>query len=185
MNMNMKVVKEVIKAQPKTFVLIIALVLSNVALYMYASAYHMPRLENLQHSWFEKRKSAAGGPALDSASVYRQGKDDLQTWRAGIIPKKAFARFVGSLFETAAGNSLAFTGVTYKTLQLPDENLVAYTMDFNVSGKYSGVKRFLVDIGRLREMMTIDNISLTSSKATEDTVALKVQLTVYLRPEEQ
>lgn len=185
MNMNMKVIKEVVKARPKTFVLIFVLMLSNVALYVYASAYHKPRLINLQNTWFEKRKSAAGGPALDTASVYRQGKDDLQAWRARIIPKKAFARFVGSLFETAADNALTFTGVTYKTLQLPDENLVAYAMDFNVSGKYSGIKRFMADIGRMREMMTIDNVSLSSSKTTEDTVALKVQLTVYLRPEEQ
>lgn len=183
--MNVKVIKELIKAQPGTFILVIALLLANLCLYLYASLYQTPRLEGLQSKWFEKRKSATGGAVLDSAVAYRQGENDLKAWRARIIPKRGFARFLGSLFETAANNSLAFKGVSYKASQIKDENLAAYSLDFNVTGKYGAVKSFIADLGRMREIMTIDNISLNNSKATEDAVALKVQLTLYLRMEEQ
>ena len=63
----------------------------------------------------------------------------------------------------------------------PREDLVTYTLDFNVTGKYAAVKSFLADLGRMHEILTVDNISLANSKASEDAVALKVQLTVYLR----
>lgn len=182
--MNIKLIKEILKAQPKTFIVIGALISVNIGIYLYASFYQIPRLEELQSSYFSKRRPA-GERALDTASVYRQGEEDLKAWRARIIPKKGFAAYLGSLFETAANNSLAPKGMSYKITQLKDESLIAYTMDFNVTGKYGAVKRFIADLGRMREIMTIDNISLSNSKATEDAVALKVQLTVYLRPEEQ
>ena len=180
-----KVVKEIIKARPKTFILIIALFLLNICLYVYAAGYQKPRLENLQSKWFEKRDSATGGTVLNNASAYQQGESDLKTWRARIILKKEFARFVGNLFENAVNNSLAFKGVTYKVSQLKDENLAAYALDFNVTGKYAAIKSFISDIGRMREIITIDNISLNNSNETGDAVALKVQLTVYLRMEER
>ena len=185
--MNVTVMKAIIKAQPKTFILIFVLALSNTGLFVYASAYQTPRLESLQSAWSEKRKSATApdGAVLDTAYLYRQGENDLKAWRARILQKKEFARFVGSLFETAASNSLAFKGVSYRASQLADENLVTYALDFNVTGKYGAVKSFIADLERMREMMTIDNVSLTTSKATEDAVALKVQMTVYLRMEGQ
>ena len=183
--MNIQLVTEIIKTRPKTFILIIVLVLMNIGLYLFAAVYQKPRLESLQNTWFEKRKTATGGAALDSAVVYRQGVSDLTAWRERIIPKKEFAGFVGRLFETAASNSLAFKGVSYKVSPLKDENLATYSLDFNVTGKYAAVKSFISDIGRMREIMTIDNISLNKMSDSEDSVTLKVQLTVYLRVGEQ
>ena len=106
---------------------------------------------------------------------------DLTAWRARIIPKREFAGFVGRLFETAARDSLAFKGLSYKVSQIKEENLAAYSLDFNVTGKYEAVKSFVVDIGRMREIVTIDNISLNNMNQSEDSVTLKVQMTVYLR----
>ncbi|HEY6874437.1 MAG TPA: type 4a pilus biogenesis protein PilO [Geobacteraceae bacterium] len=183
--MNAKVIKELVRAQPKTFILILVLLLSNVGLYLYVAAYQTPRLESLQRAWLEKRKSARGGPALDTAAVYRQGENDLKLWQARIMQKKDFTRFVGSLFQIAANNSLAFKGVSYKPSQVKEEKLVSYSLGFDVSGKYAAVKSFISDLGRMREIMTIDNISLNAGKEAEGVVALKVQLTVYLRTEEQ
>ena len=183
--MNIKAVKEIIKARPKTFILICALFLLNICFYLYAAVYQKPRLESLQAQWLEKRKSAADAAVAGILSGYQQGEGDLKAWRARIIPKKEFAKFVGSLFETAASNSLAFKGVSYKVSQIKDENLAAYSLDFNVTGKYAAIKSFISDIGRMREIITIDNISLNNGSETEDTVALKLQMTVYLRMEGQ
>src|SRR6266567_8330584 len=109
-----KIIIESIRAQKKSFILIAALFLVDLSFYVYASVYQTPRLENLQNQWFAKRKSTAVDAAQDPAAIYRQGEGDLKLWRARIIPKKGLARFVANLFETAANNSLAFKGVTYK-----------------------------------------------------------------------
>lgn len=164
---------------------ILALFLLNVCIYAYAVVYQKPRLASLQGRWFDKRKLVSGSGGYDPAAAYQQGESDLKVWRERIIPKKDFARFVGSLFETAANNSLAFKGITYKVAQLKDEQLIAYSLDFNVSGKYAGIKSFMADIGKMREIVTMDNISLANSNDKGEAVALKVQLTVYLRAEGQ
>jgi len=182
--MNIKVVKEIIKSQTRTFILILALLVLNIALFLFLYVYQNPRLENLQNQWFEKRKLATGGSVLDTATIYQQGIKDLKNWRERIIPKKGFARFVGTLYETAANNSLSFQGVTYKVSQIKEHGLAAYTLDFNVVGKYAAVKSFISDLQRMPEIFAMENLSLNNKNSIEDAVDLKVQLTVYLRVEE-
>lgn len=181
--MNLKFVKEVIRARQKTFILLAILALLDIVLYIYASAYQTPHLADLQNEWFEKRRLTSGGVAQDAAAVYRQGMKDLAVWNARIAPKKDFTRFIGDLFETAANNALVVGGVTYKPVLTKQEKLVAFSIGFNVSGKYASVKSFIADLGRLRDIMTIDNISLNNSKLTEETVDMKLQLTTYFRLE--
>lgn len=184
--MNVRFLKEIIKAQPRTFSLIMVLVLSNVSLFAYASWYQVPRIESLQGQRLEKRKAVRGGAVQDIAAIYQQGERDLKVWQGRIIQKREFARFLGSLFETAANNSLVFKGMSYKASQLKEEkNLITYSLDYNVSGKYAAAKSFISDILRMREIVTIDNLSLSNANATEDAVALRVQMTLYLRMEEQ
>jgi type IV pilus assembly protein PilO len=183
--MNIKAVKEVIKLQPRTFILIAVLFLLNIGLFLFAAVYQKPRLESLQTQWFDKRKLATGGAVADTAAVYQQGVKDLKTWQERIIPKRGFARFVGRLFEVAANNSLSFNGISYKVQQLKEQGLAAYTLDFSVAGKYGAVKSYLSDIERMPEIIAIENMALNNKATTEDAIDLKVQLTVYLRLEEQ
>jgi type IV pilus assembly protein PilO len=181
--MNFDMLQQIAKARLKSFICIIVLIVINIGLYIFSSAYQEPRLVSLQRKWSETRRQAGGEAALDATAVYRQGMADLTTWRTRISPKKEFARFIGDLFETAANNTLRVGGVTYKPTLLKEENLLAYTIGFNVSGKYAAIKSFISDLARLREIAVIDNISLNSGKATEESVDLRLQLTAYFRVE--
>ncbi len=181
--MTFKLIEQILRARLKSFILIAVLVLLNGGLYVYVSFLQAPRLTALQNAWFEKRRVAEKSTAMDTTAIYRQGTADLANWRARIAPKKDFARIVGELFETAASNSLVVGSVAYKPIPITDENLLAYTIGFNVSGKYAGIKSFLADLMRSREIMTVDNISLNSSRGPEESVDLKVQLTAYFRTE--
>jgi len=183
--MNISIIKEVITSRKRTLILIAVLLVLDVGLSAFVALYQKPLLANKQVNWFDKRRSASGGTAVAMAAVYAQGEKDLQTWQGRIIPKKDFARFVGSLYEIAAKNSLAFKGVAFKASQVKGEDLALYEVDMNVVGKYGAIKSFIADLGRRREIMTLDNLSLTSSVENGDAIALKVQMSVYLRMEGQ
>jgi type IV pilus assembly protein PilO len=183
--MNVVIVKEILKFRPRMLILIVVLLLLNIGISAYVALYQKPRLAEIQGDWFKKRKAVAGDAARGMVAVYRQGESDLTTWRSRIILKKDFARFIGSLFETAKSSSLALKGVTYKASLVQGENLTAYALEMNVVGTYAAVKSFIADLGRRREIMTIDNVSLTSGVVNGDAISLKVQLTVYLRAEGQ
>jgi type IV pilus assembly protein PilO len=167
--MNFNILWQNIKARQKSFICIFILITINIGLYIYSSAYLEPNV-------------AAGGTVLDAASIYRQGKGDLAAWRGRIYPKKDFARFIGDLFETATNNTLAVGTITYKAEPIRDENILAYSIGFNVSGKYAAIKSFIADIERLRAIAVINNISL-NGKAAEDSVDMKLQLTAFFRVE--
>ena len=183
--MNIKLAGEILKIQPRTFVLIMVLILANISLFLFSAFYQLPRFEKLQKQWFDKRKISTVGSGQDLSVLYQQGVKDLSTWRGRIIPKREFAQFIGKLYETASNNSLVFTGVSYKIVPLKEKGLTAYSLDMNVSGKYGAVKSFLADMGRIPEIVTIDGVTLNNRAYTADQVDLKVQLTIYLKLEEQ
>ena len=183
--MNVKLVLEYIKAAPKWFVLIGVLLAVNISLYLYTSLYQQRGIESLQKAWFQNRDTASGRGDATVATIYRQGEIDLKEWRSRILPKKDFARFVAGLFETVGHNSLSCKGITYHVSQVKAEDLIAYTLSLNVTGKYAGIKGFISDIGRKKEILSIDNISLSNVDANGDAVDLKLTVTVYLRPEGQ
>ena len=180
--MNITLLQQIFRARQRSFICIFILVIINGGLYAYSAVYQEPRLAGLQIRWAEKRRLAAGEAVIDTAAVYRQGKSDLEAWRKRLAPKKEFARLIGSLFEAAGNNSLKVGAITYKPEPVKGENLLAYSIGFSVSGKYAAVKSFIADIERLRDIAVVDNISL-NGKATEESVALKLQLTAYFRVE--
>lgn len=181
--MKYKFILETIRAWRKPAIFVVVLLLINVCSYLYLTIYQEPRLESLQNNWFEKRQKINSMAVVDAATVYEQGTRDLKTWSSRIPPKKDFARFLGDLFETAANNNLSVKSVTYKPNLIKDEGLLAYSIAFSVSGNYAAVKSFISDIARSRQIVTIDNLSLSNSSTTQEAIELKLQLTTYLRVE--
>lgn len=182
--MKFELFRQILKTRRKSFICIAVLAVMNIGLFAYSSAYLEPSLTGLQRRWSEMRLEAAAGAFLDPASVYRQGTADLEKWRARISPKKEFASFIGELFETASNNTLRVGAITYKPGPVKGEDLLAYTIGFNVSGKYAAIKSFIADIEKLKEIAVIDNISL-NGKSEEESVDMRVQMTAYFRGEKQ
>lgn len=183
--MNIALLKETYQARKKTLLVLLALFLVNLVLYLFVALYQNPRVSGLRRQAAEKAQLAAGGVTQDAAAIYRQGKSDLAAWREKIAPKKEFTRLVGELFELAAGNSLKVGGVSYKPAVIKEENLLAYSIDFNVSGKYAAIKSFIADLARQRNIMYIDNLALNNQKLTEESINMKLQLTAFFRMEGQ
>jgi type IV pilus assembly protein PilO len=180
--MNWNLIPLIFNARRKSFMAILVLLLANLGLYIYYAYFLEPRVAGLQTRWAEKRLQAAAGSTLDAAAVYRQGKADIAEFRSRIPLKKGFAAFIGGLFETATDNSLQIGTITYRPSQLKGENLIAFSIGFNVSGKYAAIKSFIADIEGMREIAVIDNISL-SGKSDEEYVDLRLQMTTYFRVE--
>jgi type IV pilus assembly protein PilO len=156
----------------------------NVGLVVYLRLVQEPSLARLHGEWTSKRSLGAGGDGT-VASVYSRGIADLASYRERIPLKKEFTRLMMGIFEEAANNGLKVQGITYKPETLKDENLVVYGVSMSLGGKYAGVKSFISDLQCMSEIVTIDSLSLSSGSATEESVNLKMQLSVYLQPEDK
>lgn len=181
--MNVKLLWDIIKSRPKSLAVVLLLVILNCVLFFYSSFSQQPRLQNLRQQWAEKRRAAGSGGVRDAAGIYRQGTEDLAKWRGRITPKKDFARLIGTLFDMASNSSLKVGAVSYRPVPVKQDNLLAFTISFSASGKYAAVKSFIADLMRSKEILTLDNITLSSTKLTEEAIDMKIELTAYFRTE--
>ncbi|GAM10651.1 pilus assembly protein, PilO [Geobacter sp. OR-1] len=181
--MNKTYFKEILRTRTRALTVLLSILMLNIVLTVFLNVYQKPKLATLQESWFNKRKTS--GSVLDRGTAFDQGNADLQRWRSIIAPKKDLARIVGEIYEIAKSNSLSVGGITYKPEYVKSEKILSYLIGLTVNGKYAAVKSFISDISRMRDIITIDNISLNNPKLTEESVSLKLNLTIYLRPEGQ
>ncbi|WP_243371223.1 type 4a pilus biogenesis protein PilO [Geotalea sp. SG265] len=170
-------------ARKRSVMLTGGLLFVNIASFVFLSVYQEPRVASLQTSWFEKRQQSSRTDIRDAATVYAQGTKDLQTWDARILPQRDFARLLGELYEAAANNNLVVKSVTYKPGSIKEQGLLAYTIDFSVSGRYAGLKSLISDLQRSRQIIVLDNLSLANTSQTKEEVDLKLRLTTYFRME--
>ena len=181
--MNSELLRDIIAVRRRSFGLLAFLVLVDLSLFLFLSFWQQPELEKAQNDWFAKREAAARGVDRGVSASYREKERALGLFRERIIDKKEFAGFLSELFAAAKGSSLTLKSITYKPTPVKAERLMSYSISFDVTGKYAGVKSFIADLARLPKLVTVDSISLGSSSRTEELVDLRVQLTVLLKTE--
>lgn len=176
---------EVFRTRRRAVILLALFGLVNLGLHLFHSLYLQPRLSGLQTRWTEMRRSSRT-PAIDRGTAYQQGSADLVAWKERIPPKRELARVVGELFSLASSNSVTVGTITYKPEKAKeDASLLIYGIGLTVNGRYASVKSFVADLGRMREIVIVDAVSLNNAKMTEEQVDLKVSLAAYLRLEGQ
>jgi type IV pilus assembly protein PilO len=180
----MKLFFEILRARKKAFILILVLLTGNVLLYFYITSVQQAKIATIQDSLLETRRQHAGGGS-SVVSVYDQGTKDLAVFSSLITPKKDFIGVVGELYETAANNNLQIENIGYKPEILKETGMLVYTFNFGVKGRYAAIKSFIADIGRFRELLFINHLSLNSTDTTQESVNLKIQLAAYFKTEGQ
>lgn len=182
--MNYEMLRDIVQARSKSFLLLAFLAVLNVVLYLYLSASQRPELEKVQNEWFSKRQAQASTQSPAVASRYADNERDLALFEKRLIPKKEFASFLVKLFETAKTDKLVIRGMSYQPSPVKGQPaVVTYRLGFTVSGHYAQIKRFIADLMRYPEAVTLDDLSLGNASQTTEAVGLRVQVTVYLKLE--
>ena len=184
--MNLDLILDIIRLKRGPLFAVGILLLVTVGLFSFRIFWQEPRLESLRSEWFEKRKLATGTAGRDPVTVFRRGTADLATFRERMPSEKEFVRILGDLYETSANNNLTVSEVTYKREDAKGKPFTPYTINVGAVGTYAGVKSFIGDLERYRELIVIDNVAFSAAKGdNEGKVDLKLSLTAYLKTEAQ
>ena len=181
--MSYGLLRDIIRLKRRPLGLLALLVLADLALMLFLSYWQEPELARAQNDWFAKRQAAAQGVDRGVTARYRDAERDLAEFQKRLIAKKDFPAFLSELYGIARSDSLQLKGITFKPTLIKEEGLVSYHIGFDLSGKYAGAKSFVADLARFPKLVTVDSVSLGSTSPTEESVNLKVQLTVFLKPE--
>lgn len=168
--------------QKRGFLIFIgSLLLINVILAGFVSYYQKPALRTVTKSWDDLRGRVVVIGRGDVGTVYRQGKGDLEKLAVLIPERRQFPRVVGDVLDAAASSGVVTGAITYVPKPVKDENLLAYSLQMSVTGRYAAIKSFLSDMQKNRELVVIDGITLSNSDPFEESVTMELRLTVYLR----
>lgn len=182
--MNYEMLREILAARRNTFLFLVFLALLNLVMTLYLSGWQRPELAKAQNEWFAKREALKSGQSAGAAALYENGVRDLAEFRKRLIPKREFPRFLNQLYDTCRSNSVEIKTTSYKPTPVKEaEGMFSYAISMTVTGKYAGIKSFLADLSRYREMVTLDTVTLGNASKTEEDVALQLNLTAYLKTE--
>lgn len=124
---------------------------------------------------------AMGRADLAARVLQRQAQADLEQATRPLLERKAFARLVVRVTELVRRHRLALPDVGYTMRELKDGGLAKVSMAFIVSGEYGAFRRFLSDVERAPELLTIEDLSLTKVSGKTGLLNVQVKLAAYLR----
>lgn len=172
---------EIVRQKKRLLIAIALLALLTVALFVAVDGYQLPEIVAAQMKWGDLRRQVVVAGRGDVTNTYKQGKIDLETLKGRIPPKRQFPRLLGDILEQAVSSGVATGPITYKPRVIKDEGLLAYELAMSVNGRYAAIKSFFADLRKFRELVVVDDFSLTNSDVFEENVTMDLHVTIYLR----
>lgn len=161
--------------------LVLILLLCDAALLVADFNYLSPSLQKAHADWSRMRGRVSGGSRSDAATVYRQGRADLEKLSGRIPAQRDFAVVLGEILDAAAASGVVTGDVNYQPLAQKQERLAGYTVSLSSSGSYAALKSLLGELQRLERLVVIEELSMSNTNMYEEQVAMNVRLTVYLK----
>ncbi|OGT98897.1 MAG: hypothetical protein A2079_00240 [Geobacteraceae bacterium GWC2_48_7] len=173
--------QEILRQKKRLIIPLAVLLLLNVTLLLIAGIYQDPLLTTLGTRLTELRGQVAAAGNRDIATVYRQGKTDLETLLQIVPLKRKFPVVLGEIMEAAHNEGVATGNVTYKPSAVKDENLFSYNITMTVSGNYAELKSFIANLQQIRQLVVVDQIAMSNTNPFAESINMELRLTVYLR----
>jgi len=120
------------------------------------------------------RDASIGDTAADAAAGVMEFKEKLPA--AGKL-----TRVITEVFSVARRNGLNIPAGDYSSETTKESDISRYTISLPVEGRYPQIKRFIYEMENMRYMVAIEDITMTSGKASEGVIALKFRMSVYYR----
>jgi type IV pilus assembly protein PilO len=172
---------EIVRQKWRHLSIVLFLIILNVIMTVFVSAFQIPSLADLQTNWSNLRNQSARSGKVDAATLYQQGAVDLEKLNSRIPKKREFARVLSELFESASSNAVVVGTITYKPVEIKEEALLSYQLSLSLSGSYAAVKSFLADLQNNPDLLVIDTAAFSNNDLFVENVVMNVQITVYLR----
>lgn len=122
-----------------------------------------------------------GGVAKTPEQLYMLASQDLSSFQQAVPDYQEFTGLIEDLLVLANRARLNITQVSYAADESPGLSLLKFSLDFNVSGDYAQLKKFIHSLEQSQRLMIIRQISLQSSDAID--VTLRLRLETFFRPE--
>jgi len=119
------------------------------------------------------------GSGPQSRVGYAQVKADVETFKKRLPGEKKLTRIVGEILNAAKRNGLVVPTGDYGAATGKETGISQYTITFPVEGAYPQIKKFIYEVETLKYSLAIEDVTLTSTKALDGRIGLKIRVSVY------
>lgn len=127
----------------------------------------------------ESVRALSKGKGAKSGVNLAQLMEDVERFKKRLPQEKKLTRILGGIFSVAKKNGLVVPTGEYEALTSKETDISRYTITIPVEGRYSQIKKFIYDVETLRYPLAIEDVTLTSSRALDGNIGLKVRVSVY------
>lgn len=106
----------------------------------------------------------------------------MEHFRSRIPPQGAILQMIRRITDQARRLNLHIPSVKYQPGEVPEEELVKLTVQMDVEGRYSAIRRFLYEVEGLQDPLLIEKLVLTSQREV-DRLTLRLQMAAYFLTE--
>lgn len=169
-------------------VAILVLLVGNLLGYLLLATRVWPRLAERERAFIALQSQVRSGRQAQQRSpqeALRQARADWQRFRAAVPERAALPLLVEEFAGLARESGVAVGAVGYQPKELDDAQLLAYALQFSVTGGYPQVKRFLQEVEGSRRLIEIESLNASSRVDRDglDQVTLALRLVTYFRSE--
>jgi len=133
----------------------------------------------------QRQVSAAqqqAGEIFTPQKAYYEKEKQLETFEQGMAAKTDFTGLIRELFSFAQTAGLDIDQIKYSPKELETGGILEYGINFDVTGSYAQLKRFIFELEQSPRLLTIDEVVLTKrGEGNLASVGLRLKLTTFFR----
>lgn len=128
---------------------------------------------------FEEKEARLRGVLRARAGGDGGAIEGVKSFKEKLPDYKGLTKVLGEVFTAAKKNGLKIPEGDYRPETVKDTDISRYTFSFPVEGRYSQIKKFIYDIETLDRMLVVEEVTLSTGKAEDGTVALNIRMSAY------
>ncbi len=174
------------KSHRNSLILLGVLLVLNLLLLVVLEQFVTPRVAERESNFLNRQTEVRqllrnqGGATNPPEQAYLMAAQDLSKFFQAIPDYQEFTGLIEELLVLSSRARLNITKISYNSAQLKESELLKFGLNFNVSGDYDQIKKFIHSLEQSSRLIAIKQIGLQG--ADDKGVNLRLNLETYFRP---
>jgi len=153
------------------------LLIANIGLIVGLQNFLVPAVDAREQLLIRRQADIRSGTGSEApAMIYAQGEKDLNEFEKRVPAHREFTGLINELYGVAEEAALELSQISY-TRKPENDGLLRYTLDFNLTGQYADIKKFIHLLEQSSRLILIEQISLQGG-GREGMGEVRLQLSV-------
>lgn len=172
------------KSQRGNLLLLAALLILNLLAYAAIEQLYVPKVAEQENFYLRRQAEVRDvlhnqGGAATPEQLFALASQDFSRFQQAVPDYQEFTGLIEELLVHSSRARLNITQISYSSEELKEAPLLKFSLNFNVTGEYEQIKKFIFSLEQSARLLTIKQISL--QEADDTGVNLRLNLETFFQ----